>query len=722
MIFVVNGKLALESRQKLALISGLQVIVRENSGLDVWAYKTALDYKGWRALSAFDEIVLLNFTIMGPVNSFADMFDEMDAKDLDFWGLTVHNGADYDPWGKMPDGVIPLHLQSHFIAIRKSMVCSPEFQRYWDDMIPIESYLDSVAKHEALFTQRFANMGFAWASYVDTVDLENVLYYPLFNQPIDLIENRKCPVFKRKSFFAGTESYIYENSNLVARDLLDYLRETGRFEMRLLIPHLIRSCHLSDLADTLNLLEVLPTNASDVVNDFQTCIIARIDTAEQARVIVARIGSRLDTTLIVALKNSLDRADIRAALKDAVVTVEIVEDVGLLGLLAAARPYGLACFVDHMGDEGRFPFSSRDAKSESILSCLIDSPAYVDAVIERFSSDRYLGVLSPLPPVHGEYFGSLGNEWGDAFKSVRTHLSELDLNVPLDEAIPPVARALGSFWFRPTSLSPWLKKWKSVDKFFDDVSCGDLAAKEDATRLTLPFMAQAAGYYSSQLAPVSTVRNQLTNMTYYLREINKTARSRRGDNFSQLLAKVRQEDVDLTFAAYFNYGNGYSQIQSVQGTYESGAARGSSRYANIQVPPGTISVRFDPVENGITLSEGVRIEPSSTLKIAPINGAIAGTQDIFLTIDGQYEITGCFDDIASIRICLDSISVFIPTDDDVDRVGNDLDRLRLRLGSDWSQLALERDRANSALEEIRATRSWRYTQFLRNLLSLTRRG
>ena len=63
---VCNGKLTPDSREKIIEITP-NVMVRENEGFDVWAYKSVLDYYGWEKLETYDEIVMMNFTIMGPV-------------------------------------------------------------------------------------------------------------------------------------------------------------------------------------------------------------------------------------------------------------------------------------------------------------------------------------------------------------------------------------------------------------------------------------------------------------------------------------------------------------------------------------------------------------------------------------------------------------------------------------------------------------------------------
>ena len=97
-IFVVcNGKLKEEGKKELEKYG--KVLVRENKGFDVWAYKTALETYGWKKLEEFDEVIMLNNTIMGPVYPFAETFEKMDAKNLDFWGLTKYFKIKGDPFG-----------------------------------------------------------------------------------------------------------------------------------------------------------------------------------------------------------------------------------------------------------------------------------------------------------------------------------------------------------------------------------------------------------------------------------------------------------------------------------------------------------------------------------------------------------------------------------------------------------------------------------------------
>ena len=99
LIVVCNGKLTPEGREEFSKYTN-EIIVRENKGFDVWAYKEGIEYIGWDNLKNYDELIMLNMTIMGPIYSFKEMFDEMDSrKELDFWGITKFHKFPVDPGG-----------------------------------------------------------------------------------------------------------------------------------------------------------------------------------------------------------------------------------------------------------------------------------------------------------------------------------------------------------------------------------------------------------------------------------------------------------------------------------------------------------------------------------------------------------------------------------------------------------------------------------------------
>ena len=71
--FVNNGPLQSESRQ-WAQGCCHTVLERENTGFDVGAYRDAVLQIGLDTLLQYDEVVLMNYTLAGPVGDVAAMF------------------------------------------------------------------------------------------------------------------------------------------------------------------------------------------------------------------------------------------------------------------------------------------------------------------------------------------------------------------------------------------------------------------------------------------------------------------------------------------------------------------------------------------------------------------------------------------------------------------------------------------------------------------------
>lgn len=170
LVVVVNGKITEEGKEILGKFSS-DFVFRENKGFDTWAYKEGMDYIGWEQLSAYDEVVILNDTVMGPVYPFAEMFDAMAKRDVDFWGITRHYKDMANPYNCVY-GYIPAHIQSYFEVFRQSFVKSEDFQNYWDNLFPINSYEDAVGKHEIVFTKKFEDLGYKWDTYINAPELE----------------------------------------------------------------------------------------------------------------------------------------------------------------------------------------------------------------------------------------------------------------------------------------------------------------------------------------------------------------------------------------------------------------------------------------------------------------------------------------------------------------------------------------------------------------------
>lgn len=260
LIVVSNGKLTPTGREVFGKYTDC-VIERANEGFDVWAYKTGMESVGWRRLSEFDEIILMNFTLMGPLTSLEAMFSAMDRrKDLHFWGVTkcfdFYSKGAMQTW-KCPYGYVPEHVQSSFIVVRKALVMSSEFQEYWDRMPMVKSYYASGGEHEQRFTKYFHDRGHPYGVFTDQSRFRPEVdgCAPLISRAEECASVLASPFFKRRVFFTLINEYSMAAP--IAKGLFEYIRNQTDYDVSLILENIIRTYGQRILVETLSLHHVI---------------------------------------------------------------------------------------------------------------------------------------------------------------------------------------------------------------------------------------------------------------------------------------------------------------------------------------------------------------------------------------------------------------------------------------------------------------------------------
>ena len=512
LVVVCNGKLSEQGDAAFRQFTD-RIIVRENKGLDVWAYKTALDDYGWERLSEFDEVVMTNSTLMGPVRPLREMFDAMaEQQDLDFWGLSIHHGAKTNPFkGKHLYRYLPVHIQSHFIVYRKRFIQSPELQAYWNEMPMIESYTDSVQRYEAVFTKQFEDRGFKWDVYVKTDDLKEFTDYPLLVCPVRLLRDKKCPLFKRRSFMHTLEAYLNDTAGEPVRELYEYLKEETDYPVDLIWKNMIRTMHPHEFTRNLGLTRVVPPTVQDPVLAQQICAERRIalamhlyfmDMLDQSVAFAAKFPPQTDVFISTndeKKKRQIEQAFAGQDLHS--VTVLVVENRGrdvaafLCDLAPHLRGYDYVCFMHDKKAIQTRPGSVGASFGYVCNENVCKNAAHVLNVLCEFERDPYLGILCPPYPTHGLYFMNMcSGGWGPNFENTKQLLKNLRLDVPISGEESPIAPFGSVFWFRPNALEPLFAHGWQHSEFPPEPLPQDGTISHAIERV-YPFVAQAAGYY-----------------------------------------------------------------------------------------------------------------------------------------------------------------------------------------------------------------------------------
>ena len=467
-IFVVsNCTLTPESRDKLKPVVDT-VWERRNIGFDVWAYKEAMETFGMDRLAEFDELILMNYTFFGPIFPFAETFDRMDAQEMDFWGLTAHKAVDPHPFPGA-HGVLPLHIQSHWIAVRKAMFTSVEFRQYWATMPMITSYDDSILRHESRFTDHFAGKGFTYVVAFPPEDYPSD--QPIFENAVLMLENR-CPIIKRRMFFH--EPTYLERNAILGRRVLEKIEGTD-YPVELIWRNVVRSAEPRTLHTNFSLLSVLPDGELRELPDPapRICVIAHIyydDMVSEMMSYIGHIPGPYD--LIVTTDTETKRSAIASALVNydvANIEIRVLESnrgretsaflVGCADVLTSDR-YDLVCKV-HSKKSAQDGYNAGSLFKYHMFDNLLSSPTYVSRLLALFAKDSTLGMT--FPPVVNIGYPTLGHSWFTNLASAAQLASELGIRTTFDRSTP-LAPYGGMFWCRPEALRAiTARKWKWED-------------------------------------------------------------------------------------------------------------------------------------------------------------------------------------------------------------------------------------------------------------------
>ena len=148
-----------------------------HNGKDFGSWQYLMHYIGWKTLENYDEMIICNDSIYGPMTNIEDIFDYMELRNYDFWGLTENYHSNY-------------HLDSYFMVFNQNIIKNCKFQEFWKSITP-----ELGAKsYETILTPFLTELGFIGNSYIKNYKKEDQLAYPLH-----LLKYNKMPFIRIKS-------------------------------------------------------------------------------------------------------------------------------------------------------------------------------------------------------------------------------------------------------------------------------------------------------------------------------------------------------------------------------------------------------------------------------------------------------------------------------------------------------------------------------------------
>ncbi len=523
---VINGKLCHDGKLALEQVAD-DIYVRENKGVDIGAYKAAIEYLTWDFIRTFDELVVMNNTCFGPVYPFKECFDWAKNQDVDLWGLTLDN--------KFGSDVPHLHfskketcLQSYFVVFRGRLLKDKFLEVFFDEIPTTCNYRQSGLFYEYSFPGYFEDYGYKFAVYCKTDDLN----YPLLHNPAMLLKNFRIPLFKKRSFFHHYSDVLYHTAGEATSELISYLEENTDYDMSKVWKSILRTSSLSDVVRCAQLRRILPKDYEFTKNcNYKIGVVFHFyytDLFDENLGFVENFPENTDFLITVSsqekekiLKDKLIERHLSAEVK-------LIENRGrdvsalLIGARDFIKNYDLVCFAHDKKSLQNIPQSAGRSFSFKLNDNLFCTKEYVLNVINMFEKENCLGMAFPGNPNHGQYLKDDATGWTCNFENTKKLFDNFGLNVKINPHTSCVAPLGTCFWFRPKTLEKLMSGvdgngWNYTDFPEEPTGVNDgniLHAIERA----YAYFAQGAGFYPVYLYNDKYAAIDLTNLefqTYY---------------------------------------------------------------------------------------------------------------------------------------------------------------------------------------------------------------
>lgn len=163
----ISDEIVFVSCNKISDRSGLEglvskVIDEEHGEYDFGSYKRGYLYLKDK-LNNFDELVFVNDSCYGPFYPLKNVFERMETKDCDFWGITKNNYG-YRKLlfiGKRP------HIQSYFMVFKKNVFTSDIFNDFMQKITSKKNKREIIREYEIGLSELLIKNGYKPCSFIE---------------------------------------------------------------------------------------------------------------------------------------------------------------------------------------------------------------------------------------------------------------------------------------------------------------------------------------------------------------------------------------------------------------------------------------------------------------------------------------------------------------------------------------------------------------------------
>ncbi len=219
LVIVINGAVSADGLERFGRISD-DVICRDNKGYDAGGYRAALLHDiGREELKKYDELVLCNDTCYGPFVPFTHIWEQMEEKEADFWGLNcICNG-------------LTDHMQAYFLVFRKRLLENEFLYRFFETEINDQSgdVREIIAVFEKGLYKKLTESGYKPGVYIENNNLNMYMCGDV------LLQKYGFPFLKKKCF-----DVKYNDNCFSAVDALRWIDAHTAYDTELILENVKR--------------------------------------------------------------------------------------------------------------------------------------------------------------------------------------------------------------------------------------------------------------------------------------------------------------------------------------------------------------------------------------------------------------------------------------------------------------------------------------------------
>jgi len=151
LVFVSTAQLTESAKAKVASLCDVCYQL-PNVGYDFWMWRHALDRDGRGA--AYDEVLLTNSSVFGPVGDLSATVQRMSASPCDYWGINES------------DELEKRCFQSYFFVFKRPVIDSVPWANFWARVEPLADKWQVITRYELGISVQLREAGFRSASQV----------------------------------------------------------------------------------------------------------------------------------------------------------------------------------------------------------------------------------------------------------------------------------------------------------------------------------------------------------------------------------------------------------------------------------------------------------------------------------------------------------------------------------------------------------------------------